>query len=82
MTSPYHYIGLDVHKLTVAFCDKRADGKTIDSGSFTTRRGAIARWAAERRQPWIGAMEATLFSGRHQPIPSTGPSTSPQSLPK
>lgn len=63
MTSPYHYIGLDVHKLTVAFCEKRADGKTIDSGSFAARGGGIARWAAQRRHPWIGAMEATLFSG-------------------
>ena len=63
MASPYHYIGLDVHKRTVAFCEKRADGKTVDSGTFATGRADIARWATARTQPWIGAMEATLFSG-------------------
>lgn len=59
----YHYIGLDVHKRTVAFCEMRADGKTVNAGSFSTRRVAIADWLAARRQPWLGAMEATLFTG-------------------
>jgi len=63
MNASYHYIGLDVHKRTVAYCEKRADGKTISTGSFGTRKAAIAEWAAQRTQPWIGAMEATLFSG-------------------
>jgi len=63
MSASYHYIGLDVHKRTVAFCEKRADGETISTGSFSTRKAGIAEWAAQRTQPWIGAMEATLFSG-------------------
>jgi len=63
MHLPYHFIGLDVHKKSVAFCEMRADGKRIDSGTFSTRQTAIAQWAAQRTQPWIGGMEATLFSG-------------------
>lgn len=63
MYADYHFIGLDVHKKTVAFCEKRADGKTIVSGSFSTRKAAIGAWAAQRTHPWIGAMEATLFTG-------------------
>lgn len=63
MHAAYHFIGLDVHKKTVAFCEMRADGKIIDSGTFSTRRTAIAQWASERTKPWIGAMEATLFTG-------------------
>ena len=63
MDASYHYIGLDVHKRTVAYCEKRADGKTISAGSFSTRKPAIAAWVAQRTWPWIGAMEATLFSG-------------------
>ena len=63
MNSTYHYIGLDVHKRTVAFCEKRADGKTVASGSFSTRREALKQWVEQRTIPWVGAMEATLFSG-------------------
>jgi len=59
----YHFIGLDVHKKTIAFCEMRADGEMVASGTFKTTRTAIAQWAAQRTQPWIGAMEATLFSG-------------------
>ena len=34
MQEPYHYIGLDIHKRTVSFCEKRADGETVDAGTF------------------------------------------------
>lgn len=63
MYVPYHFIGLDVHKRTVAFSEMRGDGKPIDSGTFSTRRTAVEAWARARTQPWIGAMEATLFTG-------------------
>lgn len=63
MNSPYHYIGLDVHKHTVVFCEKRADGELVEAGSFRTRRSDMARWAESRTRPWVGGMEATLFSG-------------------
>ena len=30
----YHYIGLDVHKKTVSYCIKQADGKIIDESKL------------------------------------------------
>lgn len=63
MQEPYHYIGLDIHKQTVAFCEKLPDGRTVDAGSFGTRRECIQQWAAARAVPWRGGMEATLFTG-------------------
>lgn len=63
MHVPYHFIGLDVHKKTVAFCEMRASGKLVAFGTFSTRRAVIVQWAVQRTHPWIGAMEATLFSG-------------------
>jgi transposase len=63
MQERYHYIGLDIHKRTVVFCEKRTDGTTVDSGTFTTRRECAQQWATERTAPWIAGMEATLFTG-------------------
>ena len=63
MQEPYHYIGLDIHKRAVAFCEKRPDGATVDAGTFTTRRDGVQQWVSERTTPWIAGMEATLFTG-------------------
>ena len=59
----YHYIGLDVHKKTVSYCIKQADGKIIEENKLLSRRDVLRRWAQQQSKPWIGAMEATLFSG-------------------
>jgi transposase len=59
----YHYIGLDVHKKTVSYCIKQADGKIIEEGKLQARREDLRCWAQQQTKPWIGAMEATLFSG-------------------
>jgi len=58
-----HYIGLDVHKKSISFCIKTADGQITDEGQIAAERYALRKWASERPQPWRGAMEATLFSG-------------------
>ena len=58
-----HYIGLDVHKKSVSFCVKTADGQIVEEGKLVAERGALRRWASARSLPWRGAMEATLFSG-------------------
>ena len=63
MQEPYHYIGLDIHKRSVTFCEKRPDGRTMDAGTFGANRNCIQQWAAERETPWIAGMEATLFTG-------------------
>ncbi len=63
MYQPYHYIGLDVHKRTISFCTKRSDGKTVAHGRFGADRGSIVQWASSQQTPWIGGLEATLFTG-------------------
>lgn len=63
MSQAYHFIGLDIHKRSITFCEKRSDGKDIASGTFGTQRDQIQQWATQRKTPWIGGMEATLFTG-------------------
>jgi transposase len=58
----YHYIGLDVHKKTVVYCIKKADGKEIAKGYIHARVDELQRWASKLDTPWIGGMEATMFS--------------------
>jgi transposase len=57
-----HYIGLDVHKKTISYCIKTADGRIVQEGSVAASRLALRIWAEDLRLPWCGAMEATLFS--------------------
>lgn len=40
-----HYVGLDVHKKTIAFCNKLADGKIIQKGTVSTSKSDLANWA-------------------------------------
>lgn len=58
-----YYLGLDVHKKTISYCLKRADGVVVLEGTVETRRGAMERWLSQLPGPWKGAMEATLFTG-------------------
>jgi hypothetical protein len=58
-----HYIGLDVHKKTIAYCAKTADGTIVDEGTIQALRPELEEWAAARPAPWKGTLEATLFSG-------------------
>jgi len=58
-----YYIGLDVHKKTTAYCVKDARGEVIDQGTVASSRASLSEWAASLGQPWVGAMEATLFTG-------------------
>ena len=57
-----HYIGFDVHKKSVSYCVKAADGKIIEEGRLRATRQVLREWAQKRQEPWHGAMEATLFS--------------------
>lgn len=58
-----HYVGLDVHKKSVSFCVKLADGTILEEGKIPSRRQDLEQWAKQRVAPWHGAMEATIFSG-------------------
>jgi transposase len=57
-----YYVGLDVHKKTVAYCIKLADGSVVGRGSVAATRIALSEWAQSITHPWIGAMEATIFT--------------------
>ena len=57
-----HYIGFDVHKKTVSYCVKTADGQIVEEGKLPALRAKLREWAGARQYRWQGAMEATLFS--------------------
>lgn len=62
-TNATTYVGLDVHKKSITYCIKKQDGRVIDEGSIQATRDAMTEWLDEIDSPWIGAMEATLFTG-------------------
>lgn len=57
------YIGLDVHKKSVAYCAKGQGREVRDEGTIRATKEALTEWAQGRERPWIGGMEATLFTG-------------------
>src|SRR5580700_9385494 len=57
-----HYIGFDVHKKSISYCIKAADGKILEEGKVRATHDALRAWARKRSEAWHGAMEATLFS--------------------
>lgn len=58
-----HYIGFDIHKKVISFCEKQSDGTIFDQGVLRANRPTLTQWAMKRTVPWHGAMEATLFTG-------------------
>jgi transposase len=58
-----YYIGLDIHKSVIAYCIKRIDGSCVGEGMIAADRKALDEWVKSLSGPWIGAMEATIFSG-------------------
>jgi transposase len=61
--SAIYYIGLDIHKKTIAYCIKRIDGALVRQGTVVAERKALSKWLLELPGPWYGAMEATIFTG-------------------
>ena len=57
------YIGFDIHKKTISFCVKAPDGAILEEGTIPALRKKLLAWAKARQRPWMGAMEATLFTG-------------------
>lgn len=58
-----YYIGLDIHKRTIAYCIKKIDGTLVRYGNVAAERKALSKWMSELPGPWCGAMEATIFTG-------------------
>ena len=57
------YIGFDIHKKTIQLCVKRSDGELVEEQTLAANRNTVEQWAQSRNRPWVGAMEATLFTG-------------------
>jgi len=52
-----YYIGLDIHKKTIAYCIKRIDGTLIRQGTVAAERHALKEWSGGLPGPWCGAMD-------------------------
>ncbi|MGW8159291.1 MAG: IS110 family transposase [Desulfoprunum sp.] len=61
--SACYFIGLDIHKKMIAYCIKTIDGRLVDQGMVSADRVSLSAWAQRLPGPWIGAMEATIFTG-------------------
>jgi transposase len=59
----FYYIGLDIHKKTIAYCVKKVDGTLVRQGTVCAERKALQQWQSELPGLWYGAMEATIFTG-------------------
>jgi transposase len=58
-----YYIGLDIHKKTISYCVKKVDGTIVQEGKIAADRRILFKWVEGLPGPWLGAMEATLFTG-------------------
>ena len=58
-----YYVGMDIHKKIIAFCVKKSDPIPVMEGTIPATRSALIEWEKSLPHPWIGAMEATLFTG-------------------
>lgn len=58
-----YYIGLDIHKRIIAYCIKTIDGRLYTQGKIESSRPSLSEWVKGLPGPWIGAMEATIFTG-------------------
>lgn len=58
-----YYIGLDLHKKIIAYCIKTVSGVIVSRGTVVATRSALLEWVESLPQPWVAAMEATMFTG-------------------
>lgn len=50
----HHYIGFDVHKKTISYCIKTADGSIVREDKLGARRAVLRDWASQQAEPWKG----------------------------
>lgn len=58
-----YYIGLDIHKKVITYCTKAVDGQLVSQGKIAATRSSLDEWVEALPGPWVGAMEATIFTG-------------------
>jgi len=56
-------IGLDVHKKSIAYYIKDVTGKIVCQGMVKAERRTLHQWLVDLPGSWVGAMEATMFTG-------------------
>jgi transposase len=57
-----HYLGLDVHKKTISYCLRQADGTIVREGTIEATREALSALLESMPRPWSAGLEATMFS--------------------
>lgn len=57
-----YYVGLDVHRKSISFCVKRADGTVVREGKILATREVLTEWARTFDAPWCCGLEATICS--------------------
>lgn len=55
-------VGLDVHKRTISYCARAADGTIHSEGSLPASRAALDSWIAQLPTPCLIGLEATMFT--------------------
>jgi transposase len=58
-----YYIGLDIHKKTISYCIKDVAGNLMGAGTIEATRQSVDEWRKRLPEPWMAAMEATVFTG-------------------
>ena len=59
----YRHGGMDVHKKNISYCIKTKSGEIVSQGNIASNRASLMQWVMGLPKHWVGAMEATLFSG-------------------
>lgn len=59
----YYYVGLDIHKKSISYCAKKANGDIAKEGKIPATRADLTQWLTTLPRPWLGGMEATMFTG-------------------
>lgn len=57
-----YFVGLDVHKQVIAYCVLDVTGRIIAEGKVRATRHDLDVWVKTLPSPWVGALEATMFS--------------------
>jgi transposase len=57
-----NYLGLDVHKKTISYCLRQADGTIVREGMIEATREALSALLESMPPSWSAGLEATMFS--------------------
>jgi len=55
------YVGLDIHKKSVSYCVRKADGQIVREGALDACRKDLVRWIQDAKEPWTARAAAPSF---------------------